>query len=177
METTMNTNTMTMINALSMVKGHQFVGVVMTTAVKMNKTGNPYYGRLTKRVKASMSFNYNYEKAVNNRLEREGKEPNFDGGKLPWGTWSVYNKFISHKGELYVRLYEIPTNVPQVVYLLDGVEVSEVEMAQIRPYLPTRKASAKQEDAGLVEEKQVMPKAVNVANIDSLSICGVIYTR
>ena len=55
--------------------------------------------------------------------------------------------------------------------------MSEVEMAKIRPYLPTRKASAKQEDAGLAEEKQVMPKAVNVANIDSLSICGVTYTR
>ena len=164
-------------NALSAIKGHQFVGIVMTTSVKMNKTGNPYYGRLTKRTHTSMSFNYDYENAVNNHLEKKGLERTFDGDKLPWGTWSVYNKFISHKGELYVRLYEIPTNVPQVVYLLDGVEVSEVEMAKIRPYLPTRKASAKQEDAGLAEEKQVMPKAVNVANIDSLSICGVTYTR
>ena len=173
----MDTNTMTMVNALSMVKGHQFVGVEMTTDVKMNKTGNPYYGRLSKRVKATMSFNYDYETAVNNRLIREGKEGNFDASKLPWGTWSVRNKFITHKGELYVRLYEIPTNVPQVVYLLDGVEISEIEMVKVRPYLPTKKASAKQESAGLVEEKQVMPKAVNINNINSLSICGVVYTR
>ena len=166
----------TIFNALASVKGHQFVGIVMTTSVKMNKTGNPYYGRLTKRTHASMSFNYDYENAVNNRLEKKGLERNFDGSKLPWGEWLEYNRFISHKGEVYVRLYEIPTNTPKVEYLLDGVAVSAEELENIKPYLPTRKASAKQEDAGLEDREQVYPKAVNLLNIESITISGVTYT-
>ena len=165
-------------NALSAIKGHQFVGIVMTTSVKMNKTGNPYYGRLTKRTHTSMSFNYDYENAVNNHLEKKGLERTFDGDKLPWGTWikGFENKFISHKGEVYVRLYEISSNTPKVEYLLDGVAVSAEELSKIRPYLPTKKESAKQSAEGLNESEQVRPKAVNLLSIESITISGVTYT-
>lgn len=59
------------ISALANAKGFQFVGLTYENEVKMNKTGNPYYGRLTKVVSGQMCFNGNYENMVNNRIERE----------------------------------------------------------------------------------------------------------
>lgn len=169
--------TNTIISALANAKGFQFVGLTYENEVRMNKTGNPYYGRLTKVVSGQMCFNGNYENMVNNRLTREGIEFEFVAGSLPWGQWveGCENKVIAHKGEYYIRLYPTPNTKMKVTYYLDGVECTDADMKHITPFLPQRKESAKQENAGLEGTKQLHPQNIKVSNIKKLTIGGVEY--
>lgn len=178
MATTINT----IINAMTSAKGFQFVGITYGNEVRMNKGGNPYYGRLTKVVSGQMCFNGNYENMVNNRIEREGFEGvEFVSDKLPWGQWveGGVNKVITHKGEFYIRLYPTPNTKMKVTYYLDGVECTESEVSMIlkaiAPFLPKQKESAKQSECGLEGVKQLHPQSIKLSNIREISINGVTY--
>ena len=173
-------NTMTDIfNALSSVKGHQFVGLTTDTEVKMNKTGNPYVGRVRKVSSYRASFNYSYENACNNRAERAGNERTFVTEKLPWGEWikGYENKFIAHKDRVYVRVYQIPTEVAKVEYYLDGVRVDGRVLEDIMRFVPQKNVySKKQAEVGIIDvDKQVKPYAIDLENIVRITIGGVTY--
>jgi hypothetical protein len=43
---------------------------------------------------------------------------------LPWGTWLQFPYTISHKEEIYVRLYPTENCKLKATYLVDGVEVA-----------------------------------------------------
>lgn len=163
-----------MINTLAGFKGFTFVGCTYENEVRMNKTGNPYYGRVTKRVEGTFCFNGSYENMVNNKIDRKGVEgEDFKSAPLVWGQWmaGAENRIITHKGETYVRLYPHP-NGCKTTYFLDGREVWDAELEYIKQFFPTRKPSAKQENAGLSKDEQVIPLAIKVSNIKKLSIKG-----
>lgn len=167
------------ISALANAKGFQFVGLTYENEVKMNKTGNPYYGRLTKVVSGQMCFNGNYENMVNNRIEREGMPFEFVASSLPWGQWveGCENKVIAHKGEYYIRLYPTPNTKMKVTYYLDGVECTESDMKHISPFLPQRKESAKQSECGLEGAKQLHPQNIKISNIKRFAMRGFEYNK
>lgn len=175
----MTTTNNTIINAMVSAKGFQFVGITYGNEVKMNKGGNPYYGRLTKVVSGQMCFNGNYENMVNNRIEREGFEGvEFVSGKLPWGQWveGAEHKVIAHKGEFYIRLYPTPNTKMKITYYLDGVECTESDLRAIAPFLPKKKESAKQSECGLEGDKQLHPQSIKLSNIKEITLNGVTYT-
>lgn len=175
----MATTNNAIINAMVSAKGFQFVGIIYGNEVKINKTNNPYYGRLTKVVSGQMCFNGNYENMVNNRIEKEGFEGvEFVGGSLPWGQWveGAENKVIAHKGEFYIRLYPTPNTTMKVTYYLDGVECTESDMRAIAPYLPKKKESAKQSECGLEGAKQLHPQSIKLSNIRVITMGGITYT-
>lgn len=172
----------TIFNALASVKGHQFVGLVTETSVRMNKTGNPYFGRVTKVSTSRVSFNYSYENACNNRAEKAGFERTFEAESLPWGQWidGYANKLISHKGSIFVRFYKIPTETAKVVYYLDGAEVTDMAtLNEILSYIPQRADySKKQAEVGITDaDKQCKPYAVGLENIVKITIGGITYER
>lgn len=185
MTTTNNANATTMgtsaiFNALASAKGYQFIGITYETEVRMNKTGNPYYGRLTKKTTVQADFNGVYQNKVNNSIVRNlGVEGEFTTSPLPFGHWmdGLVNKFYEHKGVIYLRLYEHKGAVAHVTYYLDGVEVSEGEMENIRPFLPTKnRYSKKQAEMGLSEAEMVVPYGVKLSNVKSVTLNGVTYT-
>ena len=184
MTTSHNTNnimgTSAIFNALASAKGYQFICITYTNEVKMNKRGNPYYGRVTKRTKVQVDFNGVYQNKVNNSIERNlGVEGGFVTSPLPYGQWMVglVNKFYEHNGEIYLRYYEHKGAVPHVTYYLDGVEVGEREMELITPYLPQPKAwySKKQAEMGLSKEEMVKPYGVKLSNVESVTLNGLTY--
>jgi hypothetical protein len=155
---------------LNNLKGCQFINLYALTDAKMYLRNNPYKGRVKKFNTVQLQFNYNYEQAVNNRLEREGKEPNFSTEKLPWGKWVFRNKVIAHNGELYMRTYRVRNSNEHTIYLLDGHLVSEEEMADIQKWLKPESTSSKQEEKGLEEELQVKPRTYQFDNIISVTL-------
>lgn len=174
------TNT-TFANAIAEQKSHTFVSVVYENEVKMNKRGNPYYGRVTKRTIVQVDFNGVYQNKVNNSIEKNlGVEGEFTTSPLPYGKWmdGLVNKFYEHKGEIYLRFYEHKGAVSHVTYYLDGVEVGEREMELIAPYLPQPKVwySKKQAEMGLSEDEMVKPYGVKLSNVESVTLNGVTYT-
>lgn len=92
-------------------KGCNFAGfdAITTPKLKGGKS-NPHQG-LAQKVHTNqlvMLFSNKtgsaYGKMINRRLEAEGKEGNFEVGKLPWGTKVPNTALIEHKGSYYVQV-------------------------------------------------------------------------
>lgn len=166
------TNT-TFANAIAEQKSHTFVSVVYENEVKMNKRGNPYYGRVTKRVSAQMSFCYSYENACNNRC---ADGVTFVADSLPWGEWLMPNKVIKHKDEIYIRLYDINGRKPHTDYFVDGKPCTMEQYREFAGFLPkSRVVSEKQSEHGIDAERQVYPRAIKMSCIREFTMNGVTY--
>lgn len=161
---------------VSNLKGCQFVNVFALTTAEMNKGRganlNPYYGRVQKFTATPMQVGYDYENAVNNRLEREGKERSFSAERLPWGEWVTLNKVITHKGMLYLRTYCVRKSHPKTFYLLDGELATAEQYNAFAPYLKGASTSTKQEACGLEEEYQVKPRDYKFSSILAITMNG-----
>lgn len=46
---------------------------------------------------------------------------------LPWGEWLIAPYLITHKGNVYVRIYPVEGRAPRVMYKIDGKVVSKAE--------------------------------------------------
>lgn len=161
------------VDFLGAIKGCEFVGVDTTTIVKMNKRNNPFYGRVTKRVVAQYNFNAEYESSVNRHLAKEGLENNFKTEGLTWGEWlsnEFFKKVITHKGELYIRLYPLADKISSFEYLIDGRVATPEESEEIKQFIPQKSESKKQADAGLEEKKQVQVTTFNFNSINVIRI-------
>ena len=91
---------------LAGLNGATIVTITTRTEAKMNKRGNPLAGhKVEKLTVVNCQFGYNYENAVNNRLEKIGAGTKFKTETLPWGVWEITNKVILHNGERYARFY------------------------------------------------------------------------
>lgn len=133
-------------------------------------------GEVTKVVKTPCQFNYSYENAVNNRLEKQGSDRVFTALSLPWGNWvdGFENKLIEHKGNLYLRYYEVANAKPQVTWYVDGRLADVEEVFAITEYLVgkiSKSSSNRQANVGLTEN-QVKPKVVKMNGILRLSVNG-----
>ena len=78
-------------------------------ALKGGKS-NPQQGLVQKEHTGAMGILFSnkngssYGKMVNRRLELEGKEADFEAGKLPWGNRVEGTAVIEHKGQFYVQV-------------------------------------------------------------------------
>lgn len=154
--------------------GCVFAHITTETTVKIPKKYG-INGVVTKVVSKVVQLNYSYENAVNNRLEREGKDRDFEAQKLPWGEWFVANKIIAHKGKFYLRYYDYNNNVLNKAYFVDGRPATADELVIIKEY---EKASNKPSNTqGLSEEHEVKPLVVAEENIISLKCGEIDYHR
>jgi hypothetical protein len=161
---------------LASLKGCQFINIWTLTEPDMYLKGNPYKGRVQKVSAAQMQFNFAYENAVNNRLIKGGCEGNFEAESLPWGEWLHPNKVIDHKGVLYLRTYNVKGAKPRTFYFVDGHLATPEQYAEFSAYFkPTKSASNKQTEAGLVEN-QVKVKNYKFSSILRLSMNGNVIT-
>ena len=134
-------------------KGAKPVGIRATTDTKANKTNNPH-GKIIKTVRAVGMVGADYEKSVNSQLEKSGNKPDFDADKLPWGTWLIPNKVITHQGKFYLRTQTTSgmrrKQAARVLCYRDekGQFISKDDA---KKFIPEKAGSAKQEDAGLEE--------------------------
>lgn len=155
--------------------GCVFAHITTETNVKIPKKYG-INGVVTKVVSKIVQLNFSYENAVNNRLEREGKERDFEAQKLPWGEWFVANKIIAHKGKFYLRYYDINNgNVLNKAYFVNGMPATDEQLAIIKEYeKATHKPSNTQ---GLSEEHEVKPLVVAEENIIALKCGEIDYHR
>ena len=161
-------------NKLNAIEGCKIVAIEYISDVKLLKRGNPLAAtNVTKTVKMTAQFNYSYQNAVNNRLERAGAEADFVAESLPWGSWLVPNKFIEKDGIIYVRFYSMKNGAASVSYFVNGEPASEAEIAIIKQFTPTSatKMSNKQSEHGLTEN-QVRPFNIKIENIINVTYKG-----
>ena len=147
-----------MFDAIVAVRGCQFANLVYLT-----DGGIPQYvlGKgvvVTKLVRTDIQVNFSYEKAVNNRLAKQGN-------------------VITYKGARYLRYY-VPANADiSSVWFVNGKIATAEEFAKIMAYLQSKdKTSHKQAEVGLVEN-QVVPRTIKFDSILRLSMNGEEWVR
>lgn len=161
-----------LVATLGAIKGTTFATLETVTDPDMRKTGNPYVGRVKKHTRINCTFGANYENAVNRQGEREGLEveEKFEAEKLPYGNWLVPHKLIEHKGAVQVRVMCNPHMKPDVAYTLDG---QPMDVSVIKPFMPEKKASARQEEFGI--EREVVPRNYKLESIKAITVNGTRY--
>lgn len=163
------------IKDLKEFKGCSFCTIVYQSDVKAPKKLG--LGKVVKVAKLNAQFNYDYETAVNNRLEKEGKPRSFNAQSLPWGSWLYPNKVIENKGLFYVRFYCVKNHRPDVDYLVNDRPATESEITTIKAWQSTlSKGSATQSASGLTDN-QVEPRNVELENIIVFKCGEICYTK
>lgn len=163
-----------LFNLVAEVKGCQFgtIQYISEGGIPKKVLGGAV---VTKLVTAQMQIGYSYENAVNNRLEKQGNEGNFVAESLPWGSWLIPNKIITHKDTLYLRYYDYKGASKDSVWFVNGRIATTHEMELIVTYLRSKDTASKRQAEYGLTENQVKPKVVKMHNIVLLSVGGHTY--
>ena len=132
-----------LVNMLSSERGATFITFVAETEPKMRKTGNPFNGRVVKVAKVNGMVNFHYDKAVERRLEKEGKDvADFQRGT----SWhepviradGTLTPFCQHKtkGDWYLRFMLCGNAIESEYRYIDG---TIIDTAEIIPWLTKSK--------------------------------------
>lgn len=156
-------------------QGVEIATICQKTPVKM-KVASPYLNRVEKLSTVGMLIGASYENSINKRLEAAGLTADFQADKRANHLTTVEGtsgKILRNKeGELLLNYTVNDRVTAQVSYLLDGKSVDAITMKQIEPWLPIKKESSKQAEAGLDEVEQVKVRTVKLKNIVCLNMRG-----
>ena len=159
--------------AITKISGCKIATITTKTIVKVPKKYG-LSGEVTKITHKQVQVGYSYQNAVNNRLEREGKDADFVSEPLPWGEWLIPNKLITHKGSIYFRLYDFKGAQNDKMYFVSGNKATEEEVNTIKDYENSKSSSSRQ---GLTTENEVRPTAVNIDNVLTFKCGDVNYIK
>lgn len=113
-----------------------FVSMVTRTPVGMNKTDNPYLpdGIFKTSEKCQINTGFDYVNSVNNRLKKEGKEPDFKGGEGRELWFNVISKGLvtdRKTGEkFYFRYQYLPTSTQSTEFSYKGDPIGQELFSQ-----------------------------------------------
>ena len=161
-----------LVSVLNEVKNPTFCEVVMVTEPRMNKKGNDLFGRVKKHKIGRISIGMDYEKRVNNNLEKEGQERGFVSQESKVGTH--VNKCVlwnENKQKFYLFHEWFNEVKPKVEFFVDGRPMNDIEKIMFEQYLVKSNSYGGQ---GLDREVQVL--SVSLDNVRQLSHNGVVYT-
>jgi hypothetical protein len=147
--------------------GTTFAGLTTLTHVKLlGGKKNPHLGRVTKRTVANVMLFADYERAVQRKLYKEGKEGlEFEVSERAWGTRIGKSCFIEHNDHLYLEV--IFKSVTSTEYFLDGQAIDKNEIQG----MPVRREA---EQGGL--EDKVIIRTYAVESIERITIGGETFT-
>jgi len=154
-----------LLNVLNQIDKPTFVHIVMETPVRMNKTGNPYFGQVIKRTSGNYLIGTDYEGRVNNNSEKEGLERNFVV-EPPKGKEHISKCVLidTKTGTTHYLMMERFDEIhPQVEYhLING---DPIEKVLFESYMVKVYESTKQE-----QDRKVTPITPKLDNIREMSI-------
>jgi len=121
---------------------HTFGSVVSVTEPKMNKKGNPYYGRVKKMSKWSFGCNTSYSTKGENFRESNDIQGDFQAQSTYVQSTNGKDNYVvcakkDNPNILYLRVYTNPNSNESTFteYYIDGVKATEFEVEQIKGFL------------------------------------------
>jgi hypothetical protein len=156
-------------NILRTVNRPMPVTFVAVTEVKMNKTNNPYFGRLSKKQKSNVFIKFDYANSVNKARLNEGKEADFVPQQRKWGVHIPNTPLIEHNGTYYLEARFLGSE-SKIDYLLDGNE--EFDKKLIEEFLPKTSSSSNQD-----LEKEIVMRDFKLSGINEITMNGIRYIR
>jgi len=166
-----------LLDLIKSTKGAAIVGILAETDAKARKTGNPF-GKIFKTVRAVGFCGADYGNAVLNEGLREEKQIDFVPDSLPWGEWLVAGKVITHKGELYLRLQTTASQRSRQPAKVLGYRAENgrfLSFEQVKPFLPEKRESEKQIEAGIDTGKTVMVRTYKFNSLKVIRYAGQSY--
>ena len=144
------------------------------TDFRMNKTNNPFFGRVKKQTTNRYLLAFDYENRVNNNMEKENLEREFNSQK-PSGRTHV-SKCVTVDDKTnsvyYVNLEYFKENKPKNVLTLDGQIVNDEDLLnEINLY----KVKSTPFGSSQPQERKVLMIAPKIENIVFISINGTRY--
>jgi hypothetical protein len=163
-------------------KGTFGITMIAVTEPKMNKRGNPYYGRVVKATYMSnVALGYDYQNVVNNRLERVGLDGNFQAEKPKGKSWFNYPYILvsdSDSDIKYLRCTMRNNTISKSVYILDGKIVTDnILVEEIKSFIPKSSSSSKQLSSGLKDVEQVVVRDFKLDGIVCLTQGERVFNR
>jgi hypothetical protein len=157
------------INFLNHQAKGTFAHLKMVTPVRMNKTGNPYFGRAFKRTETNILLGgRDYAEGVMTNMGRENIAGTFTAQANKQGEHISRIVLYNEKLNRHYMQVEYFTEVkPKVTYLLDNNEVDKTIFAD---YL-VKKSNATTQP----QQRQVYVFGVDITNVESLTLNGTEY--
>lgn len=129
---------------------------------------------VTKLTRYTGMLNFNYTNSVNNQLEREGKEADFQA-QANWHTkkYDEFNGCVAKKVEgnqTQEYLFYKDNNADRLAYLLNGFAMNAEQTKIVKRLLPKYSATKSQGT-----DEVVLVKTVKLQNIRILRVKGVTY--
>ena len=178
---------MTTFNSISeftnnVSRGTFGITLIAVTEPKMNKRGNPFYGRVKKATYMSnVALGDDYENTINARLERKGEEGNYQAEKPKGKSWLEYPYILqSDKDEnvKYLRCTIRPNTATKTLFILDGEIVTDADtIIAIKDWMPKSAPCAKQTESGLSDEEQVIVRDYKLDGILCLTQGEKVFNR
>lgn len=130
------------------------------------------YSKVTKFV-ALVGTKVDYGTLCENRAEKSGNgAESFVEKPRTWGE-RVDGVEVTHKGESYITCHFVANNKPEVSYKYEGKEITLTDVE--KSYLPEKKISSSQADAGLTEANQIVHREYSLSSIKAVTIKGETY--
>lgn len=163
-------------------KGTFGICLVSLTEPKMNKKGNPYFGKVKKLTYTSnVALGYDYVSYLQSKANKQGiVDFQFETEKPKGKTW--YNHpyiLVSDKDntKYYLRCYYRPNTKSVSLYFYDGRLATDTELAEIKSFMPTKKMSVKQSESGLTDDNEVLVRDYTFDNVIALWQGEKVYNR
>lgn len=169
--TTELTNILVQIGVTEQLKS-DFVNVVMETEPSMNKTGNPFIGKVKKLSSRNYKLLSDYEKRVRSNEKKQGLTPDFVTEK-PKGKFHISPLvLLDDKTESihYLNLEYFTEIKPKVSYSFNDLPMVKEDMELMKSFFTKKYESQKQEQDRKVEV--ITPK---ISNIKQISMGGMKY--
>ena len=153
----------------------QFGAIVVTlTEPRLNKRGNPYYGRVSKLTRyTNVAIGCDYTRTIEARAGRIGIEEKYDTQANRCGSYlnqkHPYCRQHPTSGQTYFEFLFRKNTKPQPIWLVDGHKATQEEIAIFSQFLPNQDPCKKQTDYGLSDADVVVirqPKCDNIIAID-----------
>jgi hypothetical protein len=166
---TLNVSVPELVEILKQVDKSTFVSLTTETEVRMNKTGNPYFGQVKKLSTCNYLMGNDYETRVNSNEVKEGLNGTFESLK-PSGKHHVSKcVLIDDKTESvhYLMVERFDEITPKVEYKFNG---NPIDKMLFQDFLVKTSGSSRQE-----QERKVMVITPKVESIKEMSLNGVHY--
>jgi len=106
---------------LAISKGAQFATITALTVPSMNKTDNPWIGRVEKEAEVNGVINWDYERCVNRQRIREGIDPDFEALERSWGQRIRELPFtVNAKTKLLYLELKVERSIGYTYFVLDA---------------------------------------------------------
>lgn len=145
-----------------------FINMVTVTPVRMNKTGNPFFGKVFKVKKSNYLVGAEYQIRVENEQAKEGQEKTFVAQANNVGDHVSKVRIFNAKNQNSYLMHErFDNSIIETTYLFEG---KEIELSAFEKFMPTASNYESQPT-----EKKVKVMSVTTSNIKTISVNGQTY--